>query len=193
MALEGNHHVVVADGDVAARGVLEHQLRGWDCLVVGLHSHAQLLDHLWRATPDLLLLDSGFDGHDSLELLPNLLQEFNGLVVVLLAARGSIDDAVRAIKVGACDYLTKPPDLERLRVILNQRCQTAFTPSSAEVRTIDQLERQAILEALRKTRGKVREAAKLLGFGQATVYRKIKRYHIELEALQLAAYDRAPK
>jgi DNA-binding NtrC family response regulator len=48
-------------------------------------------------------------------------------------------------------------------------------------RAIDQLEKEAIFTALRRTRGNVRDAARLLGLGQATVYRKIKRYHIVLE------------
>jgi transcriptional regulator of acetoin/glycerol metabolism len=43
------------------------------------------------------------------------------------------------------------------------------------------MEKQAILDALGSTRGNVREAARLLGCGQATVYRKIKRYGIVLE------------
>ena len=43
---------------------------------------------------------------------------------------------------------------------------------------MDQIERQAIKQALASTNGNVREAAKLLRLGQATVYRKIKRYQI---------------
>jgi transcriptional regulator of acetoin/glycerol metabolism len=49
------------------------------------------------------------------------------------------------------------------------------------LRTIEQMEKRAILDALGSTRGNVREAARLLGCGQATVYRKIKRYGIVLE------------
>jgi len=59
---------------------------------------------------------------------------------------------------------------------------TAEPPEpEAGPRTMDQLEKQAILDALGTTRGNVREAARLLGCGQATVYRKIKRYGIVLE------------
>ncbi|MGE3819630.1 MAG: sigma-54-dependent transcriptional regulator [Isosphaeraceae bacterium] len=46
---------------------------------------------------------------------------------------------------------------------------------------IDRMEKHAIMEALRRTNGKVREAALALGLGQATVYRKIKRYGISPE------------
>ena len=56
---------------------------------------------------------------------------------------------------------------------------TAHAGSTREThRPMDQIELQAIKDALASTRGNVREAAKLLGLGQATVYRKIKRYQI---------------
>ena len=44
---------------------------------------------------------------------------------------------------------------------------------------IDQWEKKLIIEALRRTGGAVPEAAKLLGIGRATLYRKIEQYHIE--------------
>jgi DNA-binding NtrC family response regulator len=46
------------------------------------------------------------------------------------------------------------------------------------LRPMEQIEIQAIKDALASTHGNVREAAKLLGLGQATVYRKIKRFQI---------------
>jgi two-component system, NtrC family, response regulator HydG len=53
---------------------------------------------------------------------------------------------------------------------------TDSEPSS--LRPIDQMEYQAIAEALASARGNVKEAAQRLGLGQATVYRKIKKYGI---------------
>ena len=51
-------------------------------------------------------------------------------------------------------------------------------PSGSSLFSMDTIERQAIVKALASTNGNVREAAKLLQLGQATVYRKIKRYQI---------------
>lgn len=51
--------------------------------------------------------------------------------------------------------------------------------NSNSLREIDRVERNAIIEALRKSGGNVRDAAKLLGLGQATVYRKLKQYDID--------------
>ncbi len=57
-------------------------------------------------------------------------------------------------------------------------------PARATLRPMDQIEIQAIRDALASTHGNVREAAKLLGLGQATVYRKIKRYQISSDQSQ---------
>jgi two-component system response regulator RegA len=184
MASVGDHLVWVADGDPAARMVLEQHLYDLRCRFQFLRDLSELLARLHLELPSLLLLDTGFGGGDCLHLLPELLLDHPKLRVVVLAAHGSIGDAVRAIKLGAFEYLPKPPEAYRLREVLHHPDDTPHLPPVLPngVPTIDQLERQAILAALRQTRGKVRDAARLLGFGQATVYRKIKRFKIALES-----------
>ena len=53
--------------------------------------------------------------------------------------------------------------------------------SSSELETlrIDEWEKRLITEALNRTGDNVPDAAKLLGIGRATLYRKIEQYHIE--------------
>jgi two-component system response regulator HydG len=53
-------------------------------------------------------------------------------------------------------------------------------PEPGALRPIDQVEYQAIADALATARGNVKEAAQQLGLGQATVYRKIKKYGISV-------------
>jgi DNA-binding NtrC family response regulator len=55
-----------------------------------------------------------------------------------------------------------------------------FSPSAdgSPLRAIDRMERDAIIEALRASGGKVSEAARLIGLSQATIYRKIKKFGI---------------
>jgi DNA-binding NtrC family response regulator len=50
-------------------------------------------------------------------------------------------------------------------------------------RKMDDIERQAILYTLRMTQGNVVEAARVLGLGPATVYRKIKRYGVRAKSI----------
>jgi DNA-binding NtrC family response regulator len=183
MASAGDHLVLVAEGDMAARNGLVQQLGDSRYRIQCVRDLAELFARLRLESPSLLLLDQGFGGQDCLPLLPVFICDHPHLRIVIVTANGSIQDAVRAIKLGAFEYLAKPIDNQRLREILHNRDDAsaflALAPNG--VPTIDQLERQAILAALRETHGRVRDAARLLGFGQATVYRKIKRYKIELE------------
>jgi DNA-binding NtrC family response regulator len=80
-------------------------------------------------------------------------------------------------------------DVDMLPPEINSHAGSPFAPATYRVwpreqsdtlRPMDQIEKQAILEALARAHGNVVDAAHLLGVGQATVYRKIKRYGIEL-------------
>ena len=110
--------VLVADDDPDVLRLMENHLRAWDCRVSCAADKPQLLAALAEERPQLLLLDLRFGEHDGVELLPQLHADHPDLDVVLMTAHGSIDSAVAAMKRGAYDYLTKPPDLNRLRMIL---------------------------------------------------------------------------
>lgn len=58
-----------------------------------------------------------------------------------------------------------------------------------KTRKMDEIERQAILFTLQKTQGNVVDAARMLGLGPATVYRKIKRYGVRAKAIAAAAQN----
>lgn len=64
----------------------------------------------------LVLLDMHMPGMNGLEVLQAIRQHFPSLAVIMLTASAHVDVAVQALKAGACDFLTKPPELERLRI-----------------------------------------------------------------------------
>jgi DNA-binding NtrC family response regulator len=184
--------VVVAAADPAALGEVGPLLRACGCRVAAAGDRGQLAAAVAAEAPALLLLDPGLDGDAS----ERLLSDRPGLPVAFLAERDSSLAGETAVRRGAFDYLTWPLDPHRLRVIvahaverhrLLERIHRLEAAAGAEVdatdghlRAIDRLEKRAIVDALRRASGNVREAARLLGFGQATVYRKIKRYCIPL-------------
>jgi DNA-binding NtrC family response regulator len=59
---------------------------------------------------------------------------------------------------------------------------TGGTTSPAGVQKMDELEAQAIENAISQYKGNLTEAAKALGIGRATLYRKVKQYHIDPSA-----------
>ena len=63
---------------------------------------------------DLVLCDIKMPGIDGVEVLEEIVKHSPGLPVLMISGHGDIDTAVDTIKKGAYDYISKPPDLNRL-------------------------------------------------------------------------------
>ena len=72
-------------------------------------------------------------------------------------------------------------DLIDLKDIILHQQKEVITKNNYdnEVLSLDQMEKDAIMNALEKTRGSKRKAAKLLNISERTLYRKIKEYHLQ--------------
>jgi len=76
-------------------------------------------ERLARERPlDLVLTDLRLGGPDGVELLKTLRGTHPDLQAIVLTAYGSVDDAVRAMKAGAYDFVSKPVDLDRLETLI---------------------------------------------------------------------------
>ncbi|MCA9491856.1 MAG: sigma-54-dependent Fis family transcriptional regulator [Myxococcales bacterium] len=71
-----------------------------------------------EAEPDLVVTDLRLPGIDGIRLLEELARRRNPPEGVVLTAHGSVDDAVRAMRAGAADFLTKPIDVPRVEAVL---------------------------------------------------------------------------
>ena len=80
--------------------------------------------HLFRTIrPDIVIADYMLPDGTALDLLPRLKEIDSDIPLLVLTAHGSIDLAVRAIKEGAEQFLTKPLELPALAVILTRLLQ----------------------------------------------------------------------
>ncbi len=92
---------------------------------------AEAKQHLAEHRPDLMLLDLGLpDGHglDFYELNRESLEE---TVVLVMTAVGQVEDAVRAMKLGALDFLSKPVDHRALVDLVNRSIEVRATKRDA--------------------------------------------------------------
>jgi DNA-binding NtrC family response regulator len=118
------HSIVVVDDDPSIRFAVQAYLGRRDYQVILAGSCAEALQVLGSSRPDVALLDYELPDGTALDLLPRLRDA--GIPMVVLTANGTIDLAVRAIKEGADQFLTKPVELAVLfevlqRVIEQQR------------------------------------------------------------------------
>lgn len=127
---------MVVDDDPHILEVLDARLSaaGHDTIRSTGASHA--LEILRHRRVDLLITDVRMPGMGGMELLEAVRAVCPELPVILLTAYGTIPDAVRAIKAGAVEYITKPFDgrqlLRTIEVALNQRPQVAESPNEQE-------------------------------------------------------------
>lgn len=86
--------------------------------------------------PSVVLLDVRMPGMSGMALLNRLRTEHPSLPVIMITGHGDIDMAVRAMKLGARDFITKPFSaqglLDRIQEVLSQATRSADTQSRAE-------------------------------------------------------------
>ena len=74
----------------------------------------QCLDLLFKRQFDLVLCDIKMPKMDGIEVLKKVNDKMPGIPFIMLTGHGNIETAVEAMKLGAYDFISKPPDLNRL-------------------------------------------------------------------------------
>ena len=143
--------------------------------VVALSDPAKILSVMERENISVVLLDMNFTlgmntGHDGLLWLRTIRKKFPHIPVVLLTAYGEIGLAVKGMKEGAADFVTKPWDNNKLLGILREAVER-----SRKVAPLDEVTMDYVHKVVERCDGNISEAAKLLGITRQTLYAKIKR------------------
>ncbi|OUJ13707.1 response regulator transcription factor [Acetobacter sp. DsW_063] len=106
MTARGRVHVVDDDADV--RGSLDSLLRSENFEIFLHENSAVFLEAYDPLMPACLLLDIRLEKEDGLEVQEKLLAEDIRLPVVIMTGHGDVPSAVRSMKQGAVDFLSKP-------------------------------------------------------------------------------------
>ncbi len=112
--------LLLVDDDVAHRTMLKANLAAEGFHIKELADGDEVLPFLGRHKIDLILLDMKMVRMDGLTTLSVLLQAGYTLPIIVLTAFSSIESAVEAMKKGAFDYITKPVDIEELKLLINR-------------------------------------------------------------------------
>jgi DNA-binding NtrC family response regulator len=106
--------ILIADDERNIRGTLARALRLEGYATEEAEDGARALARIEEGDVDLLLLDLQMPALDGLALLEALAQRGRRLPVIVLTAHGTIEKAVRAVRLGAVDFIEKPPATERI-------------------------------------------------------------------------------
>lgn len=113
---EQKAHILVTDDEKAIRNTLEEILQFENYKVSTVDSGQSALDFVNQHSIDLMFLDIKMQGMDGIETLKKLREAGHEFPVIMISGHGTIEIAVEATKMGAYDFLEKPPDLNRLLI-----------------------------------------------------------------------------
>ena len=112
--------VLIVEDDQAARVGLEQLVRSWGFVADSAADGEEALEKVTAFRPAIVISDLVMPRMDGLELLRALQKQGADVTTLLLTAQGTVETAVEAMKEGAYDYLTKPVDLQRLKILLDK-------------------------------------------------------------------------
>jgi two-component system response regulator HydG len=112
--------VLVVDDDSAHRTMLRTLISGWGYAVLEADDGAAAIESVKAASCDLVLMDVRMVKVSGLEALEKIKSYNPAIPVIIMTAYSSVETAVEALKQGAHDYLTKPLDFDKLRLILER-------------------------------------------------------------------------
>ena len=110
--------VLIVDDEAGVRSALSGVLRDEGYQVEAVESGEACLDRVSRAPYDVIVLDIWLPGLDGLATLERLRQRRVDAPVVMISGHGNIESAVRAIKMGAFDFVEKPLSLEKTVLVI---------------------------------------------------------------------------
>ena len=116
--VENRGRILVVDDEVNARTALLELLRDEGYVVESAADAFKALGKAADFAPDLVLTDLKMPGMDGLQLLAKLRETDADLPVIVMTAFGEVETAVRAMRSGARDYLSKPVNVGELSVVV---------------------------------------------------------------------------
>lgn len=110
--------ILLVDDDPEMLWVFSKILKAEGYTVITADGGKKTLTEIEEKRPDLVILDMVMPEMDGIQTLKKAKKIDKNLLVIILTAYGSIKSAVKAMKLGAYDYLTRPIDNERIKIVV---------------------------------------------------------------------------
>ena len=113
-------NILVVDDESAHRAMLRTVLTAEGYKVYQAEDGDDAIDMVGKLFFNLILMDVRMKRIDGLEALQKILKISPQVPVIIMTAYGSVDSAVQAMKFGAIDYITKPIDIDILKITIEK-------------------------------------------------------------------------
>lgn len=166
--------ILVVDDNTAILTAMKYLLDNIFEEVLTTTNPDDVLKIMVQKSVDIVLLDMNFslgvnNGQEGLFWLRVIRKQHPQTPVVLLTAYADVSLAVKGLKNGAADFITKPWDnddlVRKLKDVLDMQ---------SEIVSLDEIEKEHIRRTIDRCHGNLTQAAELLGITRQTLYNKMK-------------------
>jgi len=162
--------VLIVDDEPGVREVLGDALRSDRLKLHEAGSIAEARQVVEGSKIDLVLVDVKLPDGSGLDLAGELRQDKPGLRSIVITGGPDLDGAVQAIRAGACDFLAKPLDINRLRVVVDD----ALEQRGRETRRRRQVKRlKRLCRRLNQSRSEVTQQVDVLCNDLVAAYQEL--------------------
>ena len=115
--------ILIVDDEVGARESLRMILKNEYEVFLAKNAEEAFL-RIKEHAPDVILLDIILPDLDGLKVLEMIKQKDPDAIVIMITATKTVKTAVEAMKLGAYDYITKPFEVDELRLMISRSIST---------------------------------------------------------------------
>ena len=117
--MKSGHRVFLLDDDELIVSMLARSLKKAGFEVYAETDAEGWMEKIETFAPDAVLLDIRMPEYDGLEILQQIRESQLNTQVIMLTSDDTAETAVKAMKMGAADYLTKPFNKEEVKIVIN--------------------------------------------------------------------------
>ena len=173
-------HALIVDDEPDIRELLEITLGRMQLKTRAAANVGEAKSLLQKHPFDLCLTDMRLPDGDGIELVEYIQQHFPDIPVAVITAYGSMESAIKALKAGAFDFVSKPIDLPILRDLVNSALKLSQPPAPSMDADEELLGESEAMKRLKETIGKLsRSQAPVYLYGESGTGKELvaKRIH----------------
>ena len=120
---ESGFKILIVDDDADLRALLKESIRNWGFVADTAFNGDDALTRIQSEHYDIIISDLMMPGMDGMTLLQRVKEKDKEILFIIITGYATIETAVRAINIGAYDYIAKPFRLDELMVVIRNACE----------------------------------------------------------------------
>ncbi len=116
--------ILIIDDEKLLRWSVQQNLSKEGYTVLTAEKGSQGLELFYEEQPDITLLDIHLPDISGMDILENIKKENRNSIAIMITAFGDIQTAVKTIKLGAYDFVEKPFNMDKLKILIEKALET---------------------------------------------------------------------